>query len=342
MTQFFERLRSVVERPAPFLTCYLPLQTRDDIRRSRTAVESSDLSHDEMAGLLRLIDDVEAGARIGVNTNAMAVVVQAADGATFVEYYPEAVTDPIVERADVPRLGALLEAEQRLRHHVLVVVSDGGVDVLTFPRHGAATMHRTDETDLDRIAHLVSETVKTTATKLVLIAGAAGPVDEILRQVRTDLPIDTVVEAIPTGVGDPDRIADETVRLVSNDRALHVVDTVRGWKFERAHGQAPGDLVASVSALRSGDARLLIVSDDGEDRRQVWIGAGGQDLAIDLEDAAMTLDATDLRPVRMVDGLVRSALLQRVPIQMVPLLPDSTLPGGVGVLRDAESTLSVG
>lgn len=338
LSAFFERLRTVAERPGPFLSCYLPVQTSDDLSRSRAAISTADVSDDEAAGLQRMIDEVERRARDGESTDAMAVVLQAADGVAFIEFYPETVAEPIIERGPIPRLAAVVEAEQRLRHHVLAVISDEGIDLLTFPRHGEPTLHRSGETDPNRLAHLIHETVKATDTRLVLLAGAVDTVTELRRQLRLDVPIETVVEAVPASGVNPEELVDATVQRVSNQGAVRTVEALRGWRFERAHGQALSDLVGSVRALRGGNARLLLVSDDVDDRRQVWVGPSGHDLAIDLEDAAGALGSVDLFPVRSVDGLVRSALLQQVPIQVVPSLPDSTLPGGIGVLYDASAT----
>lgn len=338
MSEFFGRLRSLVAATGPYLSCYLPLLTRADLERSREAVAAFELTEDEAAGLQQLISAGEDRARRGDSTDAMVVVLQGPDGHTFIEYYPEPVAEPVIVRTDVPLLSTVIEAEQRLRHHVVAVLTEDGLELLTFPRHGDPSLHRASETDIDRIAHLIGETVKTTGTRLVLLAGPDETIDELRRQLRLEVPIETAIEAVPTStddLDDLDDLADAAVQRVTNDRALHTVETLRGWRFERAHGQAMSDLVASVEALRAGDVRLLLITDDPSDQRQVWVGPEPQQLAIDLEDAAHALGDGELRPVRMADGLIRSAILQRIPVQIMPTLPDSTLPGGVGVLRQS-------
>jgi hypothetical protein len=336
MTVYLDRLRSVIERGGPFLSCYLPFQTSLDLERSRDAIAAAELTPTERSDLQQVIDEAEARMADPQSTDAMVVVLQAADGFGFIEYYPEAVEHPVVDQSDLPRLALAIEAEQRLRHHVLAVLSSDGVDLLTFPRHGAPSLHRTNETDPDRLVHLIAETAKATSTRLILLAGANDSVADLKERLSLDVPIETAVEIIGSTVADVEDMAEAAVQRVSNEHAVDTVETLRAWKFERAHGLASSDLVETVQALRSGDARLLIVSDDADDQRQVWTGPGPQDIAIDLEDAAHSLSGAELRPGRMVDGLVQSALLQRIPIQIVPMLPDSTLPGGVGVLRDTD------
>ncbi len=337
MTEFTGRLRAVVEREGPFLTCYLPVGTFHDLDISRAAIAASDLPERDRTDIRDLLDEAELRARNGQGVDAMVAIVRAADGTTFAEYYPEPIAEALIDVSPLPRLTPVLEAEQRLRHHVLAVISETGLDLMTFPRHGEPTLHSVSETDPDRITHLLAETVKATDTKLVLLAGATDVVSTIRHQLQFDVPIETVVDVLSLHDGNVDEIGVAAVRLVSNDQAVRTVETLRGWKFERAHGSAPADLVTSIHALRAGNARLLLVNDDMDDQRQVWVGPAATDLAIDLEDASHAIGASDLLAVRMVDGLVRSALLQGVPVQIVPSLPDSTLPGGVGVLVDVDT-----
>ncbi len=145
MSVFFDRLRTVASAPGPFLSCYLPVQTVADVTRSRHSVAAGDLSPDESVGLLRLLSASEEradGSEERTDEVATVVVIRAADGTSFIEHYPEPVREPVIERGAAPRLATVVEAEQRLRHHVLAVVSNEGLDLLTFPRHGEPTLHR--------------------------------------------------------------------------------------------------------------------------------------------------------------------------------------------------------
>ncbi len=168
---------------------------------------------------------------------------------------------------------------------------------------------------------------------------------DIGRRLRLVVPIETLVETVAaddTADDTDDHTADElanvVVRAVSTDRAASTVETLHHWKFERAHGHAIGDVVGVVAAIRSRQVRLLLIADDVDDHRQVWIGEKPCELAIDLADAAATVGSVELKPVRLVDGLIRSAILLGIPVKVVPSLPASTLPGGVGVLIDPDAT----
>ncbi len=355
MRRFFGALADILGRPGPFLTCYLPIGDAREVAASRLAVAEADLSEVERTFCETLLTDFPAefdasgpdssgpdssvaDAALTDDTAAMVVGVLAGDGVGFSQTYPEGPTSPFIERGHVPRITPLIDAEQRLRHHLLVVVSEDGIDVMTFPRHGAPSMHRASETDRDRQAHLVVESVKATGTRFVLLAGSPAEVDELETLVRGAVPIETIVETVGAadlGADAAAWLADRAVVEVATDRARATVETLRTWRFERAHDLGLSDVVDVVQALRSGTARLLLVADDLDDQRQVWIGSDAKDIAIDLEDAQQLEDrAVEFRPVRLVDGLTRSALLQGVPVQIVPAVPDSSLPGGIGAVID--------
>ncbi len=361
MGRFFGSLAEIVAQPGPFLTCFLPIGDAEQIDDSRRAIAAADLSELERAfcvGLLPADGDEPGAAEPGAaepraaeprvsetsDTAAMAVGVLAGSGTGYSLLYPEGPARPRIERGHVARIAPIVEAEQRLRHHLLVVVSDDGLDVMTFPRHGEPSLHRSQESDRDRQAHLVAEAVKATGTRFVLLAGSQAEVTELRDLVVPSVPIETVVETIPTpdlATPDAEWIADRAVAQVASDRARSTVDALRTWRFERAHGLGSSDVRDVVRALRSGSVRLLLACDDLDDRRQVWIGPDATDLASDLEDAgAIGGGSNGFVPVRLVDGLIRSALLQGVPIQIVPSVPDSSLPGGLGAVVDPTAELS--
>ena len=330
LERFFDALKSLLGAPGPFMSLYLPVH--DDAARAASleaVMSSADLTADQQAFARSLLDQER------VADDAMLVGLLASDGTSFVQSFPEGPDAPTVEVSALPRLGAIVEAEQRLRHHVLAVVSADGVDVLTFPRHGRATLHRAAPGDAPYTALLIAEAAKKTETPLVLIAADAELAADLVARVSLDVPIETRVQVVDADAG-LDAIADRTVQQVATDRAVAAVQSIRAWKFERSHGLAAGGVQAALATLRNDDVRLVLVTDAVDDQRQAWFGSSPTAVAMDLEDASSTDAITeDLVPARLVDVVLRSALLRDIPVTVVPDLPDETLRDGVGVVRSA-------
>lgn len=330
MEQFFSGLKVLLSAPGPFVTFYLPVHSEEALANSVRAVSAADdLSVGQLAFGRSLL---EAGR---VPDDAMIVGLMAADGTSLVQSFPEGPDTPVVEVSPLPRLAPVIEAEQRLRHHVLAVVTDDGIDVLTFPRHGKATLHRSAPGDPGYTALLIAEAAKQTETPLVLIAADSDVAGDLAERVSLAVPIETRVQIVDADAG-VDAVADRAVQSVANDRAAASVESIRAWKFERSHGLTSGGIQAAVQALRSDDIRLVLVTDVAEDNRQAWFGSEPAAVAIDLEDASAIDElAQDLLPARLIDVVLRSALLRDIPVTVVPDLPDETLRDGVGVIRSA-------
>lgn len=330
MERFFTALRDVLDAPGPYVSFYLTVENDEAVEASLEAVTSASPSGQAATFGRSLIEDVRAA------DDAMVVGLLAADGTSFVQRYPEGPAAPLVESGSLPRLAPVIEAEQRLRHHVLAVVSDEGIDVLTFPRHGAATLHRAAPGDDSYAALLIAEAAKQTETPLVLVAAEAERAAELVSRVALDVPIETRVEPVDADAG-LDEVAERAVQKVASERASEAVQRIRSWKFERSHGLTAGGVLAAIDALRSDDVRLVLVTDDADDQRQAWFGDDPTDVAIDLQNAT-SLDGRVgyLRPARLVDVVLRSALLRDIPISVVPNLPDETLMDGIGVVRSTK------
>jgi len=331
MEQFFSGLKIVLSAPGPFVSFYLPVH--DDAARATSleAVTAAELSASQEAFARALLDADR------VADDAMIVGLLASDGTSFVQSFPEGPDAPLVELAPLPRLASIVEAEQRLRHHLLAVVTDDGVDVLTFPRHGRATLHRAAPGDPAYTALLIAQAAKQSETPLVLIAAEPELAVDLVERVSLDVPIETRVQVVDADAG-LDAIADRTVQRVATDRAVAAVQSIRSWKFERSHGLAAGGVQAALQTLRGDDIRMVLVTDVFDDHRQAWFGADPAAVAMDLEDAS-TVDelGEDLLPARLIDVVLRSALLRDIPVTVVPDLPDETLRDGVGVVRSAGS-----
>ena len=71
-----------------------------------------------------------------------------------------------------------------------------------------------------------------------------------------------------------------------------------------------------MSALRDASADVILVHDDPEDQRELWFGPGTQDIASE--------EAAGFTRARLVDVIIRSAILQQIPVKIIP----STGPSG--------------
>ena len=102
-------------------------------------------------------------------------------------------------------------------------------------------------------------------------------------------------------------LADELVRLADDQRARRVTAALAAWRESERLGMTATEGGAIRSILR-GDATLLIVHDDPEDRRS-------------------------LSGARLVDDAVHQAMLAEVPTVVVPDVADGRGPlGGIGVI----------
>ncbi len=330
MEKFFNTLKGLVSAAGPFVTLYLPIHDDDARNASLAAVMAADgLSADQQAFGRSLLDSDR------VADDAMIVGFLAADGTSLVQSFPEGPAAPLVERGALPRLAPIIEAEQRLRHHVLAVVSTDGVDILTVPRHGRATLHRAAPGDPAYVALLITEAAKQTETPLVLVAAEPGLAEDLAERISLDVPIETRVRVLPVD-GGLDALAEDAVQSVATDRAVEAVNTIRTWRFERSHGLGAGGVQATLRSLRSDDLRMVLVTDHVDDHRQAWFGSHPTAVAMDLEDANLADEISgDLTPARLVDVVLRSALLRDVPVTVVPDLPEETLRDGIGVIRSA-------
>jgi len=237
---------------------YLTVGDEERLEASARAIEGADLDATQRAFARSLLTVERA------DDDAMIAAFLAADGLSIVHSFPEGPDTPAIWADPLPRLAPLIEAEQRLRHHVLAVVDAEGIDLLSFPRHGRASHHRALPGDHTYAALLISEAAKATDTHLVLIAAADEDAAELVRLVSAEVPIETIVRAIPAD-GGVAAVADAAVVAVADDRAAATVRSIRQWKFERSHGLGAAGVVNAVEALRSDEPRLLLVHAEPED-----------------------------------------------------------------------------
>ncbi len=338
-----DELREVVATPGPFLSVFIGLldEGTPAHERFRILVEAEDLPSSLVERVVGLIREAERG------DDGLFACVASAHGPLVATSYPDPPSHDVVDLADVPRLAPIIESEQTLIHHVIAVIDAAGLTLISTPRHGEAVRESLIGNNPEGAAELITRVAMVTDTSLVLIVGPDEMLDEVHPLVVRDgrlfcpiLRIATDGQPDPAGI-DP---ANALVRHVADRTARRLVDALRIYRYFESHDAARDGVVNTVEALREGRASMLLIHDDPDDERQGWFGASPMTIGHDLNDIEQTVAARagagQLEETfdngRLVDVLVRSALGQRVPVMVVPSLPEDRLADGMGVILHVE------
>ena len=271
----------------------------------------------------------------------LAAVVVASSGRAVALEFPDPPAHDHVSLEALPRLGPILEADQGLVHHVVAVIGEEEIDIITVPRRGSPSTHRlTFGGDAD-VAGLITQVVEASETTLLVLAGVDRfAMADLRADLRRRIPLSTYIADIDSALLDdestPD-LADEVVRAVADLAARRTVDMLRLWRFQHTAGRACDGVLDVARALASGQAGVLLVHDDVDDERQAWFGRDFRRVAIDLDDATPVDPSEALQPGRLPDVFVRAALGQDIPALLIPGIPDDRLADGVGVLLDPDA-----
>ncbi|MEZ5226167.1 MAG: hypothetical protein R2710_05695 [Acidimicrobiales bacterium] len=253
--------------------------------------------------------------------------------------FPDPPTHDVVDVAGVPRIGPFLESEQSLLHHVVAVLDRSGMTLIAPPRHGEVVRETLIGHNPDGAAELIARVAHLTDTSLVLIVGSPSTLDAIhplvVRDGRLFCPV-LRIDIDDERQSDAE-LAEEMVRHVADRSARRVVEALRLYRYFESHGAGADGVVASVQALRSGRASMLLVHDDPDDERHGWFGADPAHIGYDLADAALATpdiggEHPHIESGRLVDVVLRSAIGQGVPVMVVPSVPDERLADGMGVI----------
>lgn len=319
-------LRSLVERPGPFLTVLVPspsalddAQQRLDIRWRNVRSELDGRWPDErIAELDALIEEIPHHGGAGI------AIVQPSEGDALVDFLIEPVARTVVHVDPLPRLATVVESRQRTLPHIVVDADRTGATILAFDgtslvaeddvegetlhihrnRQGGWSHRRYQqraENQWEQNADDVAEAVVDFASQFdpVLIA-VAGPVRarSMIAEALADRVADDLV--VPIDAGDADGIGDEVVRLLSD----HVARAQRTLA-ERLRDGLAQDTAANadgtIDALVAGRVETLLVDDDDADEP--------------------VLDGSRLggpAGARMVDAAIRAALLSDASVVVMP------------------------
>lgn len=257
----------------------------------------------------------------------------------------DSLSDDLVAFDRLPRLVPLLHTHQRTVPHVMVMTDRTGADIVAIVDGEAAesdTVESSDhhihrgrfggwshrriqqraenrwEDNARDVAERVGEVAADVGAQLVVVAGDVRARQFLLEHLdeRTRA-MTTVVE-----VGDPDAVAEATVRLVADAvaRATRAVLQDHGNRVSAGTAVSGADEVCQ--ALTDGRVDTLLVVDDVEDERRAYFRTDGS--------PACSMSAGDeMVDGRLADVAIRSALLTDADVRVVPA---TVLDGGIGAI----------
>lgn len=277
---------------------------------------------------------------------AFAVFADASEGTVVVEPLDDELDDDLAAVDSVPRLVPLLHVHQRSVPHIMVTTDRTGADIVAVVDGEAAetdTVEGTDhhihrgrfggwshrriqqraenrwEDNARDVAERVSELAKEVGARVVTIAG-----DVRARQFLLDhLDHPTRELATVLDAGDPEGIADETVKLVADAvaRDTRALLEDHGNRVSAATAVSGADAV--FDALTAGRVATLLVVDDAENDRRAFFSPDGSPVC------SPTKTSDDMVEGRLVDVAVRAALLADAEVRVVPA---TVLDGNIGAL----------
>ena len=300
-----ERLRSLYRADGPFVSVYVAGATHNEMHEAWERVKPGLVDAGAPDNAIQAID-----ARISLGAppyTAGHCVIAAADGTTVVDHGAEPPIHDLGVVDTLPYSAPLLEWDQRRVAHVVAVFADDEVDITSFSAdHRVESITApTDPTEL--AAAVVAEVGKVDAELVVLVGGPART-QELSDHLVTALPIEC--RLVATDIDEVSDLASTVVRMVSDHIARTTVGNLRDFRFLRSHDEAVDGIEDSIAAVRTGSADKILVHDDPQDQRRVWVGSQPADLSLDMIEGHIQ--------ARMVDALIRSAILQGIDIYVIP------------------------
>jgi hypothetical protein len=307
-----DRLQLIYSRPGPYTSVYLATRLLlhgaegDTIRRWQSLRRDLE-TQGATPAVLEAID-----ARLALpapDDSAAVAVIAASDATTIVDYGQEPPRTDLAVIDTLPYAAPLLEWDQRRVPHLVVTIDDEGAHVATFGPDHYSRLDTIVGTPTE-IVPPIAELVEATNCRLIVVAG-----DPFL----TRRVADALLGAVPIGcrvVAEPDadsvdELADATVRHVSDTAARTTVGYLRELRYLAAHHSAVDGTADTIAALRAGRADVLLIHDDPDDQRRIWIGHQPHQVSLERRT-----DHTS--HARLVDATIRAAVATDTMIHIIP------------------------
>lgn len=332
-------LDDLLTAEGPIASVYLraPSATTDAEYRFETGWKNARrrlVDADPPAAVLEQLDAVVA--ELGhQDAPAFALFADGLDEHTVVEPLDDALHDDLATLDPVPRLIPIIHAHQRSVPHMMVTTDRTGADlVAVVDGEAAATDHVTGtdhhihrgrfggwshrriqqraenrwEDNARDVSDRIAELARNIDARVVTIAGDVRACQFALEHLDQDVrDVTTVLD-----VGEPDAIAEATVRLVADVVARDTKALLEAHANRASAATAVAGPEAVLDALTGGRVETLLVVDDVEDERRAYFTPDGSTVC------STTSSFDDMVEGRLVDIAVRSAMLGDADVRVVP------------------------
>ncbi|MFT5201127.1 MAG: hypothetical protein ACI9C1_000495 [Candidatus Aldehydirespiratoraceae bacterium] len=273
-----EQVRTLLLHRGPYTSVYLATRPLLRTSSSDTARRWSDLRARLEAqcappAALAAIED-RLAVPLPEDTAAIGIIA-AADGTSIVDHGLEPPGRDFGTVEALPYLAPLFEWEQRGIPHLMVSVVPTGADVVTFAVDSTADVMPVSG-PIDVVCAAVTELADAIAARVVVIGGREAGAEELADALRLRLHPSVHVA---TEFGGVDAFAEATVLQVADRAARETVGFLRELRFERTHDDAADGTESTLEAIRAGVRGTLLIHDDPEDLRRVWVGPHPADLS---------------------------------------------------------------
>ncbi|HEV3472446.1 MAG TPA: Vms1/Ankzf1 family peptidyl-tRNA hydrolase [Actinomycetota bacterium] len=356
-------LRTLLERPGPFVSVYLDTTAETETRARELelrwrALRDRAEAAGAPAGALDAIDEMVSG----VQQRAEGVAVfTAGDEAVLWRSLSASITDGI-HVGPLPRLAPLLAWQQENPRFAVVTCDREGADIYVmqgedvdgkrtitadqFPiqkvRAGGTAQRRIQqraedswEANARAAARTLGRVVSDESLDLVVATGDLRALQFLREHLDEHIePAVFDVEASPSG--SLDDVADEIDQAVGAYAARWIEDTLA--RFEEAHGQshlAVEGAGPTLEASRRAQVDTLLLCPDDVPDRSAWVAPNDLTQASLEKGSLIDAGVDDVTEAPLEDVLIRSALGTGAKVAILPRLAESRGPreGTGGILR---------
>lgn len=320
-------LDTISRAPGPYLTAYLAV-TGDGPRPT----ERFELRRDELrrSGATEAALDAVA-ARLGLpltgDVGGIAVVA-AADGSTIATSAPEPPREDLIVVGPVPRSGPMLEWDQWRVPHLVLTASAEMLEIARFTPSGEPSI-RPAGFDEDDATTMCARIARKDRVPLIMVVGQTETAERLRAKLMAKAPLRTRIVTIDSqDLGAEHDLADTVVRLVADHVARATVDLLEEFRFHRGHDAVAEGAAAVVDWCNRGIGDDLLIHDDPNDERIVWLDDSGHTMSLTEDDGHH-------RAARLVDAVLHAAVTQRIDTRIIPSTAENGPTENIAlVLRD--------
>jgi hypothetical protein len=346
-------LTEITRHDGPFATVYLT--SRSDVPQAAQELEqrwkSVRRSLHSQGATEKVLDALDAAIESTnhASGDTLALVATDTEGVLLHWHLPEPPVQDVGWWSSLPRVATVLEANQTLLPHLVVLLDRTGADVYGFTAAGRAIEREvqgdhdgddvkhfaaggwsqrrlqqrqvnTWEDNAHEVADEVARLAKKIDARLIAVGGdvyAVGFFEDALP--KEVLP---VVRKLEGGSRHPDggtdHVAEDVKRLVDTVVATETTEILHKFAEERGQHDLAADGPARViEALQAGRVATLLVHDDLEDDRTAWFGPEPLHLGLD-EAQVQAMGVEQPGEARAVDICIRAALGSSAEVRVVP------------------------